>query len=99
MDEEITANREAQELRTATTRAAAEKAASDARYRASPEFASAQATAQVASCKVAIDRAKSAIAQDDRVAQISGYQNKLVREGAATTVVYCEEVIARGGRQ
>lgn len=98
MDDQIASDRKAKELRDAAARAAADAAASDARYRASPEFAAAQARERVASCKAAIVRAKSAIAQDDRVAQISGYQNKLVREGAAVTIVNCEDVIARSGR-
>jgi hypothetical protein len=39
-------------------------------------------------------QARKAIAQDERVAKISGYENKLLREQAAISIVQCEDLLA-----
>jgi len=79
-------------------KAAAEAAKqADEAYRASPQYKAATATRQVESCRNTISRARKMIAQDERVAQISGYENKLLREQAAVAIVNCQDLIARGG--
>lgn len=66
----------------------------DARYRASPEYAASERKRQIEQCKVTIVQARKAIAQDERVAKISGYENKLLREQAAISIVQCEDLLA-----
>ncbi|CAE6811040.1 hypothetical protein R69746_05620 [Paraburkholderia aspalathi] len=86
------------EKQLAEQKAAAESARqTDEAYRASPQYKRAMAAKQVDSCRKTIAYAQRMIAQDDRVAQISGYENKLLREQAAVTIVNCQDVIARGG--
>lgn len=83
--------------------AAQQKAAAEAAmqaeevYRASPKYKVEMAARQVESCRDTIARARRAIAQDERVANISGYENKLLREQAALAIVNCQDLIARGG--
>lgn len=66
----------------------------DARYRASPEYAAVERKRQSEQCKLTIAQARKAIAQDERVAKISGYENKLLREQAAISIVQCEDLLA-----
>lgn len=49
-------------------------------------------------CKQTISAAKRAIARDDKISAISGYQNKALREHAAVMIVDCQETISKGGR-
>ncbi|MBB5444619.1 MULTISPECIES: hypothetical protein [unclassified Paraburkholderia] len=77
--------------------AAAAQAASEAAYRATPQYARDQARQAVANCRADIARARAAIAKDDRIAQISGYQNAILRRQAAAIIVNCEDTIARSG--
>lgn len=84
----------AQERREA---AEAKKARADAEaaYMKSDDYKRAQNAAAVESCRKATSYARRLIADDDRVARISGYQNKIVREQAAMMIVRCEDVLAR----
>lgn len=97
MDTRIAAEREAAEKRDRSAQLAAARAASEAAYRASPQYAKDTAARAVEACRANIARARAAIAKDDRVAQISGYQNALLRQQAATIIVNCQDTIARGG--
>lgn len=76
--------------------AAKAQANSEKAYLDSDEYKRSQAEAAIASCRQAITAARRAIKQDERVAQISGYENKLLKEQAAVTIVQCEDVIALG---
>lgn len=70
------------------------KKQADEQYRASPEYAAAERQRRVSQCEATISQAKHAIAQDDRVAHISGYENKMVREQAAIAIVQCQDFLA-----
>lgn len=80
----------------AASNAAAESAAKKrAAYEVSPEYKRAQLRLSATQCQKTIANARAAIARDERVAAISGYENKLVREQAASMIVDCEDVIRR----
>ncbi|MCA7985192.1 hypothetical protein [Burkholderia vietnamiensis] len=97
MDREIEAARDAAKREADAHVAEAAKKASEAAYRASPAYKKAQAKNAVDACRRQIAYARSLIAQDDRVARISGYENVRLRESAAASIVQCEDTIARGG--
>lgn len=105
MDQQIEAQKAADDRKAALSgareeqrSAAAAAAASEAAYRSTPQYAQEQARKSVENCRSDIARARAAIARDDRVAQISGYQNALLRRQAAFIIVNCEDTIARNGR-
>lgn len=87
-------NAEREDQRAAATAAAASEAA----YRATPQYARDQAQKAVDQCRSDMARARAAIAKDDRIAQISGYQNAILRRKAASIIVSCEDTIARNGK-
>lgn len=74
--------------------AAAKKKAAEA-YRESPEYAEAQKQQGIKACENQIKAARAAIARDDRMAKISGYENKIVRARAASMIVDCEDYLTR----
>ena len=76
---------------------AQQKAQARRDYEASPDGRKAAASQAVASCKRTIEQAQTAIAQDKRAAEISGYANKLLRYQAGVAIVNCQDAIARGG--
>jgi hypothetical protein len=105
MDEQISAEKAAADRKAALNAAreeqravAAATAASEAAYQATPQYARDQAKRAVEQCRSDISRARAAIAKDDRIAQISGYQNALLRRQAASIIVNCEDTIARNGK-
>jgi len=104
MDEQISRERAAADRKVALNAAreeqhaaAAAMAASEAAYRATPQYAKDQARKAVEQCRSDMARARAAIAKDDRIAQIAGYQNALLRRQAAAIIVNCEDTIARNG--
>ncbi|MGS1071686.1 hypothetical protein [Burkholderia glumae] len=97
MDRQAAAAREDEARKQAIVAAEKKRQVDDAAVKASPAYIKAQAVARVNGCKKQIAIARAAIAKDERVAQISGYENKLLRESAAQTIVNCQDTIARGG--
>ncbi len=97
MDRQAAAAREEEARKQAVVSAEKKRQADDAALKASPAYIKAQAVARVDGCRKQIAVARAAIAKDERVAQISGYENKLLRESAAQTIVNCQDTIARGG--
>lgn len=84
------ASRAAEEERRAKAQAALD-------YENSPAGKKEAAGRVVDSCRRTISNARRAIAQDERAAEISGYENKAMRYEAGVAIVNCEDAIARGG--
>lgn len=97
LDRQIASEKEAESKKAAVTAAEKKKRDDEAAYLSSPEYKRKQAIARVTNCRNQISMAQAALAHDERVAQISGYENKLLRESAAQTIVNCQDTIARGG--
>jgi len=101
MDAQAANDRRAAERRAAEMEARksadAVSAAEDAR-RASPQYKKEKAEQAVEDCKRQIAWARAMIAKDNRIAQISGYENAHLRRQAATLIVNCEDTIARHGK-
>ncbi|ASD79130.1 hypothetical protein CEJ98_09000 [Burkholderia gladioli pv. gladioli] len=97
MDRLAAAAREDETRKQAIVAAEKKRQAEDAALKVSPAYIKSQAVARVDGCRKQIAIARAAIAKDERVAQISGYENKLLRESAAQTIVNCQDTIARGG--
>ncbi|CAB3783126.1 hypothetical protein LMG28688_01584 [Paraburkholderia caffeinitolerans] len=66
-------------------------------YEDSPAGKKAAADRAVVDCRRTISNAQYAIEQDKRAANISGYENKLLRYQAGVAIVNCQDVIARRG--
>ncbi|WP_186113902.1 hypothetical protein [Burkholderia gladioli] len=97
LDRQIASEKEAESKKVAVIAAEKKKRDADEAYLASPEYKRKQAAARVTNCRKQISMARAALAHDERVAQISGYENKLLRESAAQTIVNCQDTIAHGG--
>ncbi|AIO44483.1 putative lipoprotein [Burkholderia cepacia] len=97
LDDQMAAAKREELKKEAAAAAEKKRQADDAAYKASPAYKKAQADKRVANCRNQIALARAAIVRDERVAQISGYENKLLRESAAQTIVNCQDTIARGG--
>ncbi|WP_175725134.1 hypothetical protein [Burkholderia ambifaria] len=101
MDAQAANDRRAAERRAAEMEARksadAVSVAEDAR-RASPQYKKEKAEQAVEDCKRQIAWARAMIAKDNRIAQISGYENAHLRRQAATLIVNCEDTIARHGK-
>ncbi|EON13428.1 hypothetical protein [Pandoraea sp. SD6-2] len=95
MDQRIAAAQAAAANKAREAAAAEDKRKAEEAYRASPAFAAEQRRRSVESCKRTIASARQAIARDDKVARISGYENKVLREQAAIAIVNCQEFIAQ----
>lgn len=72
---------------------AAQRAQAQQAYLNSPEYKRAQLREDAAKCQKTIAWARRVIAQDDRVAAISGYHNVNDRQSAAIAIVECQEKI------
>lgn len=91
---EYLAQIDAQAAEQASSKAlASERAAAQQAYLSSPEYKRIQLHKAAESCRQTIAQAQDAIDHDKRVAAISGYENKMVREQAASMIVYCEDTI------
>ncbi|WP_175760493.1 hypothetical protein [Burkholderia anthina] len=66
-------------------------------YANSPAGNAAAAKEAVAQCRRTIENAQHALAQDRRIAAVSGTTDLLLRRQAGTAIVNCQDVIARGG--
>ncbi|MFL9930863.1 hypothetical protein P0D88_16750 [Paraburkholderia sp. RL18-103-BIB-C] len=64
-------------------------------YLSSPQYKEDQMRQEAETCTKQVAWAKDAIARDDKIARISGYENKLVREQAAAVLVDCHDIIGR----
>lgn len=72
---------------------AASQAAARAAYMNSNAYKVDAAADAIKACQQTITNARKAIAQDERVARISGYENKLLREQAGVAIVNCEDAM------
>ena len=66
-------------------------------YAASPVGKAAAAKEAVEQCRRTIANAQHALAQDRRIAAVSGTTDLLLRRQAGSAIVNCQDVIARGG--
>jgi hypothetical protein len=72
---------------------AAAEAARKSAYAQTDEAKRIAAVAEIHRCRATIAQARRAIAQDERIAQVSGYVNVVVREQAGVATVSCEDQI------
>ncbi|HDR9756487.1 TPA: hypothetical protein ACK3Q6_001635 [Burkholderia cepacia] len=83
--------------READTRARQAQEQERQEYANSPAGKAAAAKEAVAQCRRTIANAQHALAQDRRIAAVSGTTDLLLRRQAGTAIVNCQDVIARGG--
>lgn len=86
------------DARAAAVRQKAEAEAAQQAYLASPEYKRQQLQSSAQQCQKTIKSARALIEKDQRIAAVSGYENSLLREQAASLIISCEDIIAEAQR-